>query len=70
MVAACCRWPPSDDRVAAVQEAAAHPLDWRRVLRIANRHRVEGLTHNGLADAGVILFRADRRGTSSSWREK
>jgi len=53
LVAACCRWPRSDSRVAAVRAAAAAPLDWAKVLQVARRHRVEGLVHDGLKSAHV-----------------
>ncbi|HEX8262262.1 MAG TPA: nucleotidyltransferase family protein, partial [Allosphingosinicella sp.] len=47
LVAACCRWPPSPERDEAVRAAAAS-VDWPLVLRIAERHRVEGLVWNAL----------------------
>ena len=52
LVAACCRWPPSPLREAAVRDAAAG-VDWNRVAAVARRHRVEGLVHDGLRRAGV-----------------
>src|SRR5262249_7327997 len=48
LVAACARWPPSDRRTEAVRTAAAGPIDWPRVLRVARRHQVIGLVHEGL----------------------
>jgi hypothetical protein len=53
LVAACCRWPRSDARDAAVRDAASGPLDWAKVLQVARRHRVEGLVHDGLKSADV-----------------
>lgn len=55
LVAACCRWPPSPDRDSAVLAIAARPLDWTLVVRIAERHRVEGLAWNALRDSGAAL---------------
>jgi hypothetical protein len=48
LVAACAMWPPSNRRTEAVRTAAASPLDWPRVLRVARRHQVIGLVHEGL----------------------
>lgn len=53
LVAACCRWPPSPERESAVLEAAAAAIDWPFLLRIAERHRVQGLVHDGLSKAGL-----------------
>lgn len=53
LVVACCRWPPSKERLEAVQNAAAGPIDWPEVMRIARRERVEGLVRRGLVDAGI-----------------
>ena len=53
-VAACCRWPPSPARDAAVQQATAGPIDWDLFARIVARHRVEGLVHDGLRGAGIV----------------
>jgi hypothetical protein len=53
LVAACCRWPRSPARAAAVRQAAAAIDDWSAVLRTARRHRVEGLVHDGLRQAEV-----------------
>jgi hypothetical protein len=55
LVAACCRWPPGLARVSAVAQAAARPLDWPFLMRIAARQRVEGLVHDGLARAAVTV---------------
>lgn len=52
LVLACCRWPPSPERNAAIC-GAADGVGWRRVLALARRHRVQGLVHQSLALAGV-----------------
>ncbi len=52
-MAACCRWPPSAARGEAVRAAAAESIDWDGFGRLAVRHRVEGLVHDGLKRAGV-----------------
>jgi hypothetical protein len=51
LAAACAMWPPSDRRTEAIRAAAAGPLDWSRFLRVARRHRVLGLVHDGLMRA-------------------
>jgi hypothetical protein len=48
LVAACAVWPPSDRRTEAIRAAAAAPLDWPRFVRVAKRHQVIGLIHEGL----------------------
>ena len=52
LAAACCRWPPSEARDAAIRGAAG-VADWGRFLNIARRQRVAGLAHNALSSAGV-----------------
>jgi Uncharacterised nucleotidyltransferase len=51
LAAACAMWPPSDRRTHAIEAAAVGPLDWARFLRVAQRHRVLGLAHQGLTEA-------------------
>jgi hypothetical protein len=51
LVAACGMWPPSARRVEAIRTAAAEPLDWPRFLRVAKRHQLLGLVHDGLTRA-------------------
>ena len=51
LAAACAMWPPSDRRTEAIRAAAAGPLDWPRFLRVARRHQVVGLVHDGLTRA-------------------
>jgi hypothetical protein len=53
LAAACCRWPPSADRDAAIRAAGERVRDWERFLCVVRRHRVEGLVHAGLASAGL-----------------
>jgi hypothetical protein len=53
LVTACCRWPRSAERLAAIRADAATVTDWRRFLGLVVRHRVEGHVHDGLAAAGV-----------------
>jgi Uncharacterised nucleotidyltransferase len=48
LAAACAMWPPSDRRTEAIRTAGAGPLDWPRFLRVARRHQVIGLVHEGL----------------------
>jgi hypothetical protein len=48
LVAACAMWPPSDRRTEAIRTAAAGPLNWPRFLRVARRHQMIGLVHEGL----------------------
>jgi hypothetical protein len=55
LVAACCRWPPSRSRNAAVQAAAAPVADWDAVALTARRQRVAGLVYDALLAAGVQL---------------
>ena len=51
LAAACAMWPPSDRRTEAIHAAASEPLDWARFLRVATRHQVIGLIHEGLTQA-------------------
>jgi Uncharacterised nucleotidyltransferase len=53
LAAACAMWPPSYRRTEAVRAAAAGPLDWPRFLRMARRHQVTALVHDGLTRAGT-----------------
>lgn len=54
LLAACVQWPPSPTRTAAIADALANPsLDWARVVRAVERHRVAGFVHDGLAAAGA-----------------
>jgi hypothetical protein len=51
LAAACAIWPPSIRRAEAIRAVAAGPLDWPRVLRVARRHWVFGLVHDGITRA-------------------
>lgn len=53
LVCACCRWPQSEARNAAIRAAAAPTLDWDRVAAIARRHRVWSLVADGVRAAGL-----------------
>lgn len=53
LVAAGCEWPASSARGQRLRDLAASPLDWDLVLKLAHRHRVEGLLHRALTEAGV-----------------
>jgi len=56
LAAACCRWPPSPARDAAVRSAAAAVTDWDRFAQLAiARHRVAVLVRDALLSAGVIV---------------
>jgi hypothetical protein len=55
LVSACCEWPASADRTARLQSLAGPPINWDMVLKLSLRHRVEGLVHRALAEAGVQL---------------
>jgi hypothetical protein len=52
LVAACCRWPGSPARDAAVRAAMAAGVDWGSFRKIVARHRVEGLAHEALKSEG------------------
>jgi hypothetical protein len=53
LMAACCRWPPSAERDEAVRACAAAAIDWDGFGKLVARHRVGGLVHDGLKQAGV-----------------
>jgi hypothetical protein len=55
LAAACAMWPPSDRRTEAICAAASGPLDWARFLRVARRHRILGLAHQGLTEARLAI---------------
>jgi hypothetical protein len=55
LAAACAMWPPSDRRNQAIRAAASKPLDWPRFLRVAQRHWVLGLAHQGLTEARLAV---------------
>ena len=55
LAAACAMWPPSARRTEAIRAAASGPLDWPRFLRVAKRHWVVGLAHQGLREARLAV---------------
>lgn len=55
LAAACCRWPLSEQAIAAISTAHNDAIDWRYFLRIVKRQRVAGLVHNALLAAGIDL---------------
>ena len=55
LAAACCRWPPSERRDAAIRACAAQPIDWDKFLKVVDRQRVAGLAREGLRSAGVQM---------------
>ena len=55
LVAACSRWPPSEQRNRAIRNAAKADIDWTSVLKAARRQRVGGLVQNGLGAACVEI---------------
>lgn len=55
LAAACCRWPKSPARDAAIRAAAMPMHDWEAFLRVVERHRIAGLVHDALPAAGAIV---------------
>jgi hypothetical protein len=55
LAAACCRWPASASRHAAVRAAARSIADWNDFLLQVDRQRVAGLVHGALALAEIAL---------------
>jgi len=53
LLCACCRWPPGAARDRAVQAAASEAIDWERLARLVERHRLFGLVRDSLSKAGV-----------------
>ena len=53
LLAACCRWPPSESGNAAIRCAAAATIDWEDFLSLAHRQRVSGLVHEALSAAAI-----------------
>jgi hypothetical protein len=53
LILACCRWPRSDERNAAIRRAAAAPIDWQRFMAMTAKHRVDGFVHEGLLAGGI-----------------
>jgi hypothetical protein len=55
LAAACCRWPPSNSRDAAIRAAAAIVTEWDGFLQILQRQRVIGLADDALAAAQIAV---------------
>lgn len=55
LTAACCEWPASSPRDQRLRELSARPIDWNLVLKLAARHRVQGLMHRALNESGVDM---------------
>ena len=53
LLVACCRWPPRPGTITAI--AAGTAIDWGLYLRMARRHRVEGLVSRALERSGVLV---------------
>ena len=69
LTVACCRWPPSADRDAAVRSAAANIVNWNGLLPVVRRQRVAGLVNDALASAGIACP-ADVADTLGSWARR
>jgi len=50
LTAACCGWPPSDRRAAAIRDAANEVSEWDRFLCIVKRHRVAVQVRHALGE--------------------
>ncbi|TCT08088.1 nucleotidyltransferase family protein [Aquabacter spiritensis] len=55
LLAACCRWPAAQERVAAIRAAAEPPIDWPAFEHLVRRHRVTVLARDGLGRAGIAV---------------
>jgi len=55
LTAACCRWPPSDERAAAIRVAARKISDWGRFLSVIKNHRVAVLVFKALRAATIEI---------------
>jgi hypothetical protein len=53
LAAACCRWPPSGQRLAAISTTAKDIRDWDSFLRVVKRQRVTVAVCEALRLAGV-----------------
>jgi hypothetical protein len=65
LLAACCRWPTD---AIAIRKAGETAIDWRRFVKLAQRHRVQGFARIGLDAAAIAvppgLVAAHRRQTA------
>jgi len=55
LTAACCQWPGSAARDEKLRELSARPIDWSLVMKLAERHRIQGLMHRALNEAGIEI---------------
>jgi hypothetical protein len=69
LAAACCRWPASEARNAAVRNAAAGVTDWNHFLWLVRRQRIAGLVHDALLLAGVDFPSATAK-KLKAWAER
>jgi len=53
LAAACCMWPPSNDRAQAIQSTSENTIDWPRFMRVVNRQRIAALVHSALTSSRV-----------------
>lgn len=53
LTAACCEWPASPARDERLRELSVGPIDWELVLKLAERHRIQGLMHRALNEAAI-----------------
>lgn len=53
LLAACCRWPHSPQRLQAIRAGHGEATDWAGWLALVKAHRVWGLAADGLAHANV-----------------
>jgi hypothetical protein len=54
LAVACCNWPPCEERNLHVK-SAARGVEWELFLRLAQRHRIQGLVWRSLQEAEVEL---------------
>ena len=68
LVVLCCRWPLTETVLAAIRDMVAD-VDFTRVVRIADRHRVQGLVYAALRAAKVALPMAAEASLAASARQ-
>ena len=49
LAAACCQWPPSQQKNHAIRAAGGGPIDWDKFRRVVKRQRVAGMVFEGLS---------------------
>lgn len=54
LAAACCSWPPSSERNSLITRTAAG-VDWHVFLKLAERHRIQGLVWHSLRSANTEI---------------